>query len=135
MNADLLVPGSNAFYLRGTKGNVCLPLLWTSYPSRSVSPSTTSTRAILYYDCPMERLTFPIVRVDPPISKVVRPHCLLLPSSLEQLQPTFRIVLRIRVSMLCRRMTPNIFKLQLSFHQTPWATASLCQEVVQYIGK
>ena len=39
-----------------------------------------------------------------------------------------------RASTVRRRRTPNIFKLHLSFHKTPWATASLSEKVVQYIG-
>ena len=65
----------------------------------------------------------------------VRPCCLPLPLGPEQLQPTLRIVGRPRASTLHRRMTPNIFKLHLSFHKTPWATASLSEKVVQYIGE
>ena len=37
--------------------------------------------------------------------------------------------------MLRHKMTPNIFKLHLSFHKTPWATASLSENFVQYISK
>ena len=36
---------------------------------------------------------------------------------------------------MLHKMTPNIFELHLLFHKTPWATASLCEKVVQLIGK
>ena len=89
----------------------------------------------LYCDCPVERLTFPIERMESPVPNVVRPHCLPPPSGPEQLLPTFRIVLRLRASAIRRGMTPNIFKFHLSFHKTPWATASLSEKVAQCIGK
>ena len=49
-------------------GNVCLPLLWASHPCQSVSLLATSYTYTALPDCPMERLTFAIVRADSPTS-------------------------------------------------------------------
>ena len=47
-----------------------LPLLWASYPSRSVSPLATSADHMqLYCDCPVQRLTFPIEHMESPASE------------------------------------------------------------------
>ena len=132
MNADLL-----AVLLPKRHHRVCLPLLWASYPSRSVSPSATSAQTIRSFTviAPWSGSPSPLSAWSPPLPNVVHPHRLPPPSGPEQLQPTFRSVLRLRASALCSRMTPNIFKLHLSFHKTPWATASLSEKVVQYMDK
>ena len=137
MNADSLALGSHVFYPRGTTGErvpaTVVGLL--SFPECVAISYEHSSQTRLYYDCPVERLTFPIVRAESLASKccLSPPHT--APSGPEHLHPTVRIVLRLIASMLRRRMTPNIFKLHLSFHKTPWATASLSEKVVQYIGK
>ena len=114
---------------------MCLPLLWASYPSRSVLPSAMSAQAIRSFPmiAPWSGSPSPLCAQSPPLPNGVRPHHLPLPSGPEQLQPTFRIVTE--SLNLRRRMTPNIFKLHLSFHKTPWTTTSLSEKVVQYIGK
>ena len=114
-----------------------LPLMWASYPSRSVLPSAMSAQTI----CSFTVIALwsgsppPFSAWSPLLPSVVRPHRLPPLSGPEQLQPTFRIVLRLRASALRRRMRPNIFKLLLSFHKTPWATASLSEKVVQYMDQ
>ena len=117
MNVDLLVPGSNVFYLRGTTGERVLPLLWASYPSRSVSPSAASAQAIHSFTliAPWNGSPSPLCARSPPLLNIVRPHRLPLLSGPEQLLAMFRIVLRLRASTLRCGMAPNIFKLSFQF--------------------
>ena len=137
MNANFLVSGSNVFYLRGTLGErvpaTAVGLL--SFPECVAISYERSDHTQLYYDCPVERLTFALLTRSPPLPNVVRPHRLPLLSGPEQLQPMFRIVLGLRASTLRCRMTANIFKLHLSFHKTRWADAFSSQKVVPHIGK
>ena len=106
-----------------------------SFPECVAISYECSDHTQLCCDCPWSGSPSPLNARSPPLPNVVRPHCLPPPSVPEQLQLTFRIVLRLRASALRRRMTPNIFKLHLSFHKTPWATTSLSEKVFQYIGK
>ena len=81
MNANLLAPSSNVFYLRGTtgdRGNMCLPLLWASHSSRSVSLSAMSaqgtrsfTAIALWSGSPA-----PLSAQTLPLPTMVRRHCL-----------------------------------------------------------
>ena len=64
MNADLLAPGSNVGSLRGTTGE-CVPATvvgLSSFPECVAISYERSGHTQLYCDCPMERLTFPVVR-------------------------------------------------------------------------
>ena len=66
MNADLLAPGSNVFYLRGTSGACqnCGPLI---FPRVAISYER-SGHTQLNRDCPVEWLSFPVVHTDSPAS-------------------------------------------------------------------
>ena len=73
MDVDLLVPGSNVFYLRGTTGEhvhatVVGLLSFPEWECVSISYKD-SGHTQLYCDCPMERPTFPIVRPESPASE------------------------------------------------------------------
>ena len=129
MNADLLAPGNTVFYL-APQGVLATVVGRLSFLECVAISCERSDHLQFYCDCPVEWLTFP----RPALPDAVHPHR-LPPLWGPQLQPTFRIVLRVRALVLRRRMTPNIFKLHLSFHKTPWATASLSGKAVQYIGK
>ena len=67
INADLLAPGSNVFSLRGHRGacacHCCFP------ECVSISYERSGHTQQLYRECPMERLTFPIVRAESPASE------------------------------------------------------------------
>ena len=60
--ADLLVPGTNVFYLRGTIGQRVLATVVgiSSFPKCVAISYERSDHAQLYCDCPVERLTSPI---------------------------------------------------------------------------
>ena len=77
MNADLLALGSNVFSLRGTTGE-CVPATivgLSSFPDFVAISYEHSGHTELYRDCPVEHLTFPIVRTKSPASK----HCVSPP--------------------------------------------------------
>ena len=70
MNIDLLVSGSNVFYLRGTSRE-CVPATVVgllSFPECVAISYERSEQTQLKCDCTLERLTFPIVRADFPAS-------------------------------------------------------------------
>ena len=71
MNADLLAPGSNVFYPRGTIGELvpATAVGLVSFPECVAISYERSSHTQLYCDCPVERLTFPIVRAESPTSK------------------------------------------------------------------
>ena len=71
MNADLLAPGTSVFYLRGATGErVPTTVVGLSSFLECVTISYEHRGHKQYYhNCPVERLTFPIVRA-------VRSHCL-----------------------------------------------------------
>ena len=73
MNADLLAPGSNVFYLRDTTGErECVPatvVALLSFLECVTISYERSSYTQLYCDCPVEQLTFPIVRPESPASK------------------------------------------------------------------
>ena len=72
MNADLLASGSNVFYLRGnTRERVPATVVGLLSFLECVAISyERSSHTQLYCDCPVERLTFPIVRrPESPTSK------------------------------------------------------------------
>ena len=89
----------------------------------------------LYCDCPVERLTFPIERAKSPASE-----CCPSPLPTTAVGPgavatDVQDCLETESLSVARGMTPNIFKLHLSFHKTPWTTVSLSEKSVQYIGE
>ena len=134
MNADLLAPGSNVFYLTGTIGEhvptTVVGLL--SFPKCVIISCERSSHTQLCCDCPVERLTFPIVCTESPTSK----RCPSPPPTVAvgsgAVATDVKDCLRPRASIMRRRMTPNILKLHLSIHKTPFPTASLSEKVVQY---
>ena len=71
MNVDLLAPGSNVFYLRGTIGErvpaTVVGLL--SFPECVTISYERSGHTQLYCECAVEWLTFPIVRAESPTSE------------------------------------------------------------------
>ena len=71
MNADLLAPGSNVFYLRGTTREHVLATIvgLSSFPECVAISYERSGHTQLYRDCPVGRLTFPIVRAESPASE------------------------------------------------------------------
>ena len=70
MNADLLAPGSSVFYLRGTTGERVPATVvgLSSFPECVAINYERSGHTQYYCNCPVARLTFPIVRVDSPDS-------------------------------------------------------------------
>ena len=68
MNADLLVPGSNVFYLRGTTGERVPATVvgLSSFPECVAISYEHSSHTQIYRDCPVKRLTFPIVCAESP---------------------------------------------------------------------
>ena len=120
MNADLLMPGKNVSYLRGTtreRVHATIVGLLSFVECVTISYEC-SGRTQLYCDCPVERLTFPIVRAKSPTSERCpsQPPTATVRSGVVAADG-FGIVLRLRASTLRRRMTPNIFKSHLSFHK------------------
>ena len=71
MDADLLAPGSNVFYVRGTTREHVLATIvgLLSFPECVAISYKRSGYTQLYRDCPVERLTFPIVRMESPTSE------------------------------------------------------------------
>ena len=105
MTDDLLAPGNNVVHLRSTSGE-SVPATATvvdllSFPACVAISYERSGHTQLNSDCPVEWLTFPIVRADSsasdhgpsPLPTAVRPHCLPLMSGLQHLRPTVRSVL------------------------------------------
>ena len=85
MNADLLAPGSNVFYLRGTTGG-CVPATIVGLSSflECVAISYEhSGRTQLYCDCPWSISPSRLSVRGLPLPNVVRPHRLPPPSALE----------------------------------------------------
>ena len=71
MKSDLLAPRNNVFYLRGTTGEH-LPATvvgLSSFPECVAISYERSGHTQLYRDCPVKRLTFPIVQTESPASE------------------------------------------------------------------
>ena len=74
MNADFFAPGRYVFYLRGTRGTIgervpATVVVLLSFPECVATSYERSGHMQLYCDCPVERLTFPIVRAESPDSE------------------------------------------------------------------
>ena len=70
MNVDLLAPGSTVFYLSGTTWERVPATIvgLSSFPECVAISYERSGHTRYYRDCPVARLTFPIVRADSPDS-------------------------------------------------------------------
>ena len=136
MNADLLVPGSNVFYLRGTTGErvpaTVVGLL--SFPECVAISYERSGHTQLYCDCPVERFFFP--------------HCARGAASKHGVSPPPTAAVGSRAVAADVQDCPETeslnvalqddskqFQVALIISQNPWATMSLSEKVVQYIGK
>ena len=109
-----------------------------SFPECVTISYERSDHAQLYCDCPMERLTFPIERAESPASE----RCLSPPPTAAvgsgAVATNVQGCLETESLSVAPQDDTKYFQVALiisPFHKTPWATVSLSEKVVQYIGK
>ena len=131
LNAEFLALGSIVFYQRGTTGcacHCCGPLILPGVCCHQLRAQTIHSFTVI---APWSGSPSPLSARSPPLPNVVLPHTAAVRSGAVATD----VQDCLETESLSVAPQDDTKHFHLSFHKTPWATASLSEQVVQYIGK